>query len=142
MFNFQCSIPGLMELQSPGSDGLPTVLKLANHSASDSQWTGISSIGPITEDGDPMDVPAASARMEFAPTSDGKYPLFALSTLTPALPDGEGTIVIEGDGANWLFTVPPQVLPLPAGLWYWTFRVTDTSAATRLIYRGTIIITV
>ncbi len=139
MSNLQFSIPGLMDLQTPTSDGLPPVLKLANHSASDSEWVGISSIGPITEDGDPMEVAAASARMEFAPTSDGKYPLFSLST---TLAEGDGTIVIEGASANWLFTVPPQALPLPAGLWFWTFRVTDVNATARLIYRGTIIITV
>ena len=139
MYNFQFSIPGLMDMQSPASDSLPVVLKLANHSASDSQWAGITSIGPVTEDGDPMENAAASARVEFSPTSDGKYPLACLATTPEA---GEGTIVIEGAASNWLFAVPPQPLPLPPGLWYWTFSVTDIEDIRRLIYRGTLLVTV
>lgn len=139
MYNFQFSIPGLMDMQTPASDSLPVALKLANHSASDSRWAGIASIGPVTEAGEPMDNAASYARIEFAPTSDGKYPLFCLATAPEA---GEGSIIIEGAASNWLFTVPAQPLPLPPGLWYWTLSVTDDEDIRRLIYRGTLLVTV
>ena len=139
MHNSQFSIPGLMDLQTPASDRLPTITKLAAHSVVDTLWVGIPTIGPITENGDPMGSPAASARMEFSRSADGSCPQYTLST-TPAI--GVGTIIIEGAPTNWLFSVPAQTLPLPVGVWYWTFRVADTNTAVRLIYRGTIIVTV
>lgn len=138
MYNFQFSIPGLMELQTPGSDDLPLVIRLPNHSLSSSSWNGIVAIGPVTEDGDPMESAADVAQIEFAPTSDGRYPLHKLSS---APETGEGTILIEGDPANWLFTIPKQPLPLPIGLWYWTFKVTTVAGDASVIYRGTIIVT-
>jgi hypothetical protein len=128
-----------MDLQSPESEGLAVSPKLSSHSAKDSHWVGVETIGPITEDGGPMTAAAASARMEFAPSSDGMCPKF---TLTTAPTGTDGLITITGAASNWLFAIPKQILPLPVGLWYWTFRVTDVNAMTRVIYKGTILITV
>lgn len=127
-----------MQLQSPGSEALPLVNRLPAHSLGNSLWAGVELIGPVTEAGEPMPGEVVSARMEFAPTSDGRYPLHALSS-TPLA--GEGSVTIVGAPGDWTFSIPPQPLPLPIGLWFMTLRVTTDDGAAQVIYRGTIIVT-
>jgi hypothetical protein len=138
MYNFQFSIPGLMELQTPISDDLTSVLKLAPHSQRDSLWVGIDSIGPITEGGAAMSDAAADARIEFSASSDGECARYILTT-NPT--ETEGLINIVGTPADWLFSIPSQSLPLPVGLWCWTFCVTDVVDTSRVIYKGTLLVT-
>lgn len=135
MSDFNFSIPGLMEMQSPISDSLPPIIPLTPHSASDTLWYGIQSIGPVTVDGMPFTAPAAVAELVFsriAPFYDRDQPL-VLSSVT-------GAVSIDG-AAAWLFSVPPQPLPLAVGTWRWTFSVTDTEGVTKKLYEDDILIT-
>lgn len=125
------AVPGLMPIDSEKYELLPVFLHLSPHRVSDTLWGGLSSIGPITDNGGPMAYPAASARMEFTPVFDQEATPYTLST-------EDETVLIEGDPAAWLFVVPPQPLVQDTGMWYWRFFVTDTNGTDKLIFEGDI----
>lgn len=134
MPNLNFAIPGLMEMQSPVSDALPPFVSLPPHSASTTNWDGIESIGPVTNDGSSMAFAAASVVMEFARVhlTDDVTPEHTITS--------EGGGIVINDAAAWLFEVPPQPLPLTFGLWEWTIKITDTSGAVLRLYDGSIYI--
>lgn len=132
------AIPGLMEMQTPVSDGLTVYAELDPYSISDTLWAGIERVGPITMNGEPLDPPATYAEMSFASAEAGVPPAYTLNTEPSA---SNGTITIASDQASQWFVVPAQELPLWTGLWYWIFRVRDADDKSITVSRGTIRVT-
>jgi hypothetical protein len=135
MSNFP--FPGLMELQTPVSDGLSRKTKLNNHKKSDSLWEGVS-LGPYRDGLEYMPEAAVSARMVFSRKSDGALAVLSLTTDTKP---GGNEVSIVGNQDNWLFLVSPQKLSLDAGMWFWTFVVTDQIGNDTQTASGTLLIT-
>lgn len=79
---------------------------------------------------------AARAFMLLSLNSDMSCPFYTLDSEDH---EESGDITIT-DSVNWLFSVPPQPLPLRAGLWYWSFRVVDTAGVTTEIDTGRLMV--
>ena len=136
MSNPSFSIPGLMEIQTPISDALPQFLHLSPHRASNTLWSGIASIGPVTVNGTSMPYPAVNAWLEFFDRSTPDAPVCVLSNIA----DLDGDITIVEPASAWAFVVPEQPLPVAPGMWDWRFRVEDSAGSVTTIYDGDILI--
>lgn len=104
----------------------PAILPDQTHYRGD-LWENVYHFGPVTdESGDPPDTPALSCRMQFRDTKG------VLGYELSSIPgEGKGTITIV-DSVNHEFDIPPQDLPLEAGLWEWDFEVFSTVDLTGL----------
>ncbi len=129
------SIPGLMPIDSPVTEVTPQFLSLEPHNHSDTDWIGISSIGPMTINGETPAVAAERILMEFIPQL---YPEREC-VVFDSEPDADGTITIE-DGETWQFAIPAQPLPLFPGLWDWVIRVVTEEDKSVQLYKGQILI--
>lgn len=90
-------------------------------------WPGIPVISIRPNDEIPA-LPAASAEVIFFKAEDGPED----PTLTLTSP----AAVTLTDAANWVFDVPPQVLPLSPGEWTFRFRTTDSASSLRTWITG------
>jgi hypothetical protein len=132
-YNF--AIPGLMELQTPVSNSIPQRLSLEPHNSQNTNWIGISEIGPFTRNGDPMPFPAARVIFTLYTRFGVKEPVWEIDSEAGA----DGLAVIE-DAAAWFFNIPEQPLMLEPGLWEWDFAVTDSRGIKEKIYEGVLLI--
>lgn len=135
MSDIQFAIPGLMEMQSPISDMLPLYFALESHSAANSLWRGIPTVGPITL-GDAGPLPTATvAVLRF-------YRESPFYDREPALELTSPTAVVIGDATDaWVFDIPPQPLPLAVGKWLFDLSVGYNVSDTVIVMRGHILIT-
>ena len=123
-------------MQTPMSDALPTILHLEPYSLANSHWDGIESIGPITLNGEQMASDAVRAWLEFSPYSDGSCPTYIIDSNVVV---GRGLVGIDS-APLWMFSVAPQRILLTQGLWYWSFKVTDTEDITHSVYAGRFVV--
>ena len=130
MSDFLFSIPGVMAMQTPESDSLPTTLKLTPHTYG-TTWKGIEVIGPIKVNGA---APGTLAKAEL-------HFMHSLSDQTPevVLSSAEGSVIIQS-AANWILEVPDQMLGLRPGVWWWRLVTTSTTNVVRPFYQGNLLI--
>lgn len=131
-YNF--SIPGLMEMQTPVSDAAPKPLTLEPHNTANTNWVGVSEIGPFTRNGSAMPFPASRVRFVFYTRFGYREPVWEIDSE----PGADGDIVIS-DAATWFFSIPEQPLHLEPGLWEWELFVTDSRGVEEKIYDGTLV---
>lgn len=129
----QFTIPGLMEIQSPLSDAVPLIHRLPSYSRANSQWGGIAVVGPYFQNEPTV---ATRALMEMSLNSDMTLPFYTLDSVSSE-PRGEIDII---NSVSWQFSVPPQPLPLRAGLWYWTFKVETFGGAIFQVDSGRLLV--
>ena len=109
----------------------PANVNLYDHTLGDT-WEGMV-IGPVLiNDAVPPD-PVISCRIQFRPFPNTRKLGYELNV---APESGEGLIVID-DINNWEFTVPQQILDMPAGKYVWDFETTDSAGIKRTLYEGT-----
>lgn len=119
---------------------LPVTIVLSAHTRGDT-WDGIA-VGPVQFNTGTTAEPIFSAppypvvlcRMQFR-NADGILG-YGLSTAPSA---DVGTITIV-DADLWTLTIPPQVLQLDAGKWYWDMEFTDSIGTIRTLYAGSLTI--
>lgn len=87
----------------------------------------------IREGGSP---PAAAVQSCVMIFKEGEYSPNVLLELSSAA----ATITITS-AANWEFTVPRQLIPLPTGTYAWCFRATDINSLPQTYLQGTMEIT-
>lgn len=133
--DYTFAVPRLMEMQTPRSDLQPTYLEFEPHTLANTNWIGVSEIGPFTLNGDPMPFAAARVVLEFFEKFGCEKVLWSFDSDA----GGDGTAVIESPSA-WLFSIPEQPVGLPPGMWPWRLRVTDVSGVTRQLHTGTMIV--
>jgi hypothetical protein len=97
---------------------LPVKVILDKYYKGDS-WSGMDI--SVTMNGSPPLSAVQSCRMQFR-TRDGDFGYELNSVIT----EGMGSIVIS-DASLWDIIVPPQILNLDTGRWYWDFEITDNS---------------
>ncbi len=122
-----------MEITRPRLDQQRPKLRVPTKRIGDTLWQGIPSVGPITPGGVQPAYALAQVRMIFGlgrPTTDSA--VFVCSS-TPG--PGEGSVNIA-NAATWLFSVPPQPLPLGLGDYPWEIHTTDTAGNTTVYYTG------
>ena len=108
----------------------PIILPPTRHTRGDT-WNGWR-FGPcvILATGAPMPHSLAEVHIHYR-DKDGALG-YALSSV-PAVGVGEITIV---DAAAWSVLIPPQPLPLPAGIWAWDCETVDASGVVRTFYES------
>lgn len=129
------AIPGLMPINSPKFDVAPAFLELEPHSASATNWIGITSIGPITVNNEAPVYPASRVYMVFTPQYDPSSACVVFDSDVGA----DGIIQISS-AETWFFEVPEQPLPLWPGLWKWEMHVVDSQDVRHPLYTGQILI--
>lgn len=129
------ALPGLMPIDSPKWDVTPPFIALSSHRASDSEWVGIETIGPVTINGETPVTAAARIVLEFIPLFRAERDCVIFDTEEGA----DGIVEFESGGeALWHATVPNQPLPLTPGNWSWRIRFIDTADKSWELYRGII----
>lgn len=120
------AIPGLMELRSPESEDLPVFATLQPHTEG-RQWIGIAALGPVTVNGELPEDEATAGELRFYESMGSEDP--------PAV-----TLEVTVDDAvAWLFSVPPQLLDLGPGNWWWEFWVTHSEVES-IVYQGKLLV--
>lgn len=109
------------------SDKLPTLPMWRGD-----DWPGYPTL-IIDINGEPPELPIASARIQFRETPGSEEVGYTLSTAPEA---GQGTITIV-DAAGWELSIPKQPLPLAAKRkpWKWDLEIIDTGG-TVVTYEG------
>lgn len=130
------AIPGLMPIDAPTFEVTPKFLELSPHSASNSLWVGIASIGPVTINEEPPPYPASRVIMELVPQIESEIRCIVLDSEE----GGDGTINIV-DAATWYFGVPAQALPAWPGLWAWKITVIDSRGEAFKPFQGQLLVT-
>lgn len=99
-------------------------------------WDGIPQIGPIrfNEPAPPSNL--VKIEMSFRMAATDINPAYVISTVAGP---GIGTAVID-DAALWTGHIPPQALPLAAGIWRWNLRFTAADGTIFTPVGGTIAI--
>jgi hypothetical protein len=120
----------------------PATVKLNDHWAGDT-WMALTPgliIGPIQINTGTVEAPilsappnpVASCLLQFK--NQGGAVGYELSSVDTT---GKGSIAID-DAATWIFTVPPQDLPLSDGKWPWSFKCVDSLGTEMTFYKGTL----
>ena len=79
-------------------------------------WTGIPSLLIRDSNGDPLPSEVVSAEMMLRPSFGARKVVMTFST-------ADGTIGIEDAGMGWI-TIPPRLMDVPAGIYYYDLQVT------------------
>lgn len=118
-----------MNMQSPVSDALDRPVLLEPHDSQNTNWIGISSIGPILINNEPPPYSATEITMQFSKQ-------FSAESLT--LSSSEDITIVAA--ATWEFAIPEQPLALSPGTWDWVMKVKDTRNVIMKLYAGQLIV--
>lgn len=97
---------------------MSAAVQLHPHKAGD-LWPGLSSV-TIKVDGAPLDLTGAVVKMHLKRYVRDVLPAFALSSA-----GAQPGIVLGDDAALGAFHVPPVVVDVPAGKYFWDLQVTQ-----------------
>ncbi len=130
------AVPGLMPITSPKYDVAPRFYELEPHCASDTNWIGMASIGPVTINDEAPVFPAARALMIFTPQINPERVCVIFDS-----EEGADGIIEIADPETWFFEVIEQPLPVWPGMWRWEFKVIDSQDVAIKLYEGQILVT-
>lgn len=129
------AVPGMMPVTAPKYEADQVFFEFEPHSASDSLWEGVTSIGPVTINGEPPYFPATRAYMMFVPQMGSAD----ACVIFDSEPNADGEVMIDSPSL-WAFSIPEQNLPLWPGMWGWSFHVLDSRGESLKLYEGQILI--